>query len=161
MCNLWPSWLHASHLPPARVSRLRVGCRHAGALSLYYVRYCCTNRVRLFPERKKNVGWRSLYVLVNHTTNRQQNTQTQHPRHGEKPGINMTQATTTTVCIKNTTDVWNLTPANINTNTSTAYDTSNIKVDITDTMVLCKIIRSSYVYNVIPTRILIISYNHI
>ena len=43
----------------------------------------------------------------------------------------MTQATTTTDCIKNTTDVWNLTPpANINTNTSTAYDTSNIKVDI-------------------------------
>ena len=40
----------------------------------------------------------------------------------------MTQATTTTDCIKNTTDVWNLTPpANINTNTSTAYDTSNIK----------------------------------
>ena len=73
----------------------------------------------------------------------------------------MTQATTTTDCIKNTTDVWNLTPpANINTNTSTAYDTSNIKVDITDTMVLCKMIRS-YVYNVTPTRILIISYNNI
>ena len=32
-----------------------------------------------------------------HTTNRQQNTQTQYPRHGEKPGINMTQATTTAV----------------------------------------------------------------
>ena len=32
-----------------------------------------------------------------HTTNRQQNTQTQYPQHGEKPGINMTQATTTTV----------------------------------------------------------------
>ena len=64
-------------------------------------------------------------------------------------------------CIKNTTDVWNLTPpANINTNTSTAYDTSSIKVDITDTMVLCKMTRSSYVYNVIPTRILIISYNN-
>ena len=74
----------------------------------------------------------------------------------------MTQATTTNYCIKNTTDVWNLTPpANINTNTSTAYDTSNIKVDITDTMILCKMIRSSYVYNVIPTRILIISYNNI
>ena len=38
--------------------------------------------------------------------------------------------------IKNTTDVWNLTPpANINTNTSTAYDTSSIKVDVSDTMV--------------------------
>ena len=29
--------------------------------------------------------------------NLQQNTQTQYPRHWEKPGINMTQATTTTV----------------------------------------------------------------
>ena len=47
------------------------------------------------------------------------------------------------------------------TNTSIACDTSSIKVDITDTMVLCKMIRSSYVYNVIPTRILIISYNNI
>ena len=79
----------------------------------------------------------------------------------------MTQATinTTTDCIKNATDVWNLTPpANINTNNiSTAYDTSSIKVDITDTMVLsiCKMIRSSYVYNVIPTRILIVSCNNI
>ena len=35
--------------------------------------------------------------MYTHTTNRQQNTQTQYPRHGEKPGINMTQATTTTV----------------------------------------------------------------
>ena len=52
---------------------------------------------------------------------------TQYPRHGEKPGINMTQATTTNYCIKNTTDVWNLTPpANINTNTSTACDISSI-----------------------------------
>ena len=49
----------------------------------------------------------------------------------------MTQATTTNYCIKNTTDVWHLTPpANINTNTSTACDTLSIKVDITDTMVL-------------------------
>ena len=32
-----------------------------------------------------------------HTTNRQQNTQTQYPRHREKPGLNMTQAATTTV----------------------------------------------------------------
>ena len=54
-------------------------------------------------------------------------------------------------CIKNTTDVWHLTPpANINTNTSTACDTSRIKVDITDTMVLRKMIRSSYVYNSNP-----------
>ena len=37
------------------------------------------------------------YTWYIHTTNRQQNTQTQYPRHGEKPGINMTQATTTTV----------------------------------------------------------------
>ena len=75
----------------------------------------------------------------------------------------MAQANYNYCCIKNTTDVWNLTPpANINTNTSTAYDTSSIKVDITDTMVLliCKMIRS-YVYNVIPTRILIISCNNI
>ena len=35
-----------------------------------------------------------------HTTNRQQNTQTQYPRHGEKPGLNMTQATTTTTVLK-------------------------------------------------------------
>ena len=41
-----------------------------------------------------------IYIQPNiyiHTTNRQQNTQTQYPRHGEKPGINMTQATTTAV----------------------------------------------------------------
>ena len=65
----------------------------------------------------------------------------------------MIQATTTTTdsCIKNTTDVWHLTPpANINTNTSTACDTSRIKVDITGTMVLRKMIRSSYVYNSNP-----------
>ena len=44
-----------------------------------------------------------------HTTNRQQNTQTQYPPpHGEKPGINITQATATFV--KNTTDVLNFTP---------------------------------------------------
>ena len=30
-------------------------------------------------------------------TNRQQNTQTRYPRHGEKPGINMTQAITTAI----------------------------------------------------------------
>ena len=36
----------------------------------------------------------SLTYIYIHTTNRQQNTQTQYPRHGEKPGINMTQATT-------------------------------------------------------------------
>ena len=36
------------------------------------------------------------YIYI-HTTNRQQNTQTQYPRHREKPGLNMTQATTTTV----------------------------------------------------------------
>ena len=53
-------------------------------------------------------------------------------------------------CIKNTTDVWNLTPTNINTNTSTACDTSRLKIDITDTMVLRKMIRSSYVYNSNP-----------
>ena len=42
-------------------------------------------------------------------------------------------------CIKNTADVWHLIPpANINTNTSTACDTSRIKVDISDTMVLLK-----------------------
>ena len=64
----------------------------------------------------------------------------------------MIQATTTTTdsCIKNTTDVWHLTPpANINTNTSTACDTSRIKVDLTDTMVLRKM-RRSYVYNSNP-----------
>ena len=71
----------------------------------------------------------------------------------------MTQATSYYYCIKNTTDVWHLTPpANINTNTSTACDTSRIKVDITDTMVLRKMIRSSYVYDVIPTRL---SYDHV
>ena len=54
-------------------------------------------------------------------------------------------------CTKNTTDVWHLTPpTNINTNTATACDTSRIKVDITDTMVLRKMIRSSYVYNSNP-----------
>ena len=49
----------------------------------------------------------------------------------------MTQATTTTAVSNiQQIDVWNLTPpANINTNTSTACDTSRIKVDITDTMV--------------------------
>ena len=63
---------------------------------------------------------------------------------------------------ENTIDVWHLTPpANINTNTSIACDTSSIKVDITDTVVLCKMIRSSYVYNVIPTDLLIISCNNI
>ena len=71
----------------------------------------------------------------------------------------MTQATSYYYCIKNTTDVWHLTPpANINTNTSTACDTSRIKVDITDTMVLRKMIRSSYVYNSNPP---IISCNNI
>ena len=36
-------------------------------------------------------------------------------------------------CVKNTTAVWNLTPLPANsTNTSTACDTPNIKVDITD-----------------------------
>ena len=36
--------------------------------------------------------------IYTHTTNRQQNTQIQYPRHREKPLIiNMTQATTTTV----------------------------------------------------------------
>ena len=71
----------------------------------------------------------------------------------------MTQATTTTVLKIQQMYVWNLTPpANINTNTSTAYDTSSIKVDITDTMVLRKMIRSSYVYDVIPTRL---SYDHV
>ena len=44
-----------------------------------------------------------------HTTNRQQNTQTQYPPHGEKPGINMTQATI--ILVKNTTDVLNFTPS--------------------------------------------------
>ena len=43
-----------------------------------------------------------------HTTNRQQNTQTQYPPHGERPGINRTQATT--IVVKNTTDVLNFTP---------------------------------------------------
>ena len=47
-----------------------------------------------------------------------------------------------------------------NTNTSTACDTSSIKVDITDTMVLCKMIISQYVHNVITTRLLIISCNN-
>ena len=35
-----------------------------------------------------------------HTTNRQQNTQTQYPRPGEKPGINMTPVATTTAVLK-------------------------------------------------------------
>ena len=43
-------------------------------------------------------------------------------------------------------------------NTSTACDTSRIKVDITDAMVLRKMIRSSYVYNSNPP---IISCNNI
>ena len=50
----------------------------------------------------------SLTYIYIHTTNRQQNTHTQYPPHGEKPGINMTQVTTTFV--KNTTDVFNFTP---------------------------------------------------
>ena len=32
----------------------------------------------------------------------QQNTQTQYPRHGEKPGVSMTQATTTAVLVLET-----------------------------------------------------------
>ena len=52
------------------------------------------------------------FEVYTHTTNRQQNTQTQYPRHREKPRINMTGKYN--YCIKNTTAVWNLTPpANI------------------------------------------------
>ena len=48
------------------------------------------------------------YIYTRQIDNKIQNTQTQYPPHGEKPGINMTQATTTFV--KNTTDVLNFTP---------------------------------------------------
>ena len=61
---------------------------------------------------------RSLYIIsltYIHTTNRQQNTQTQYPRHAEIPGINMTQATTTAVL--KTQQMY--TTSKHNTNTST------------------------------------------
>ena len=67
--NLFPKWLHASlPFPPPKRGMSRVGCGHAGAMSLYHIRYSCSNRVRLLQEQKKNVGWRWLYVCVNHTT---------------------------------------------------------------------------------------------
>ena len=78
-----------------------------------------------------------------HTTNRQQNTQTQYPRHREKPGINMTQATTTTV-LKYNCCMESYTTSKHSTKTTIACDTSSIQVDITDTMVyaitLCKLL---------------------
>ena len=43
-----------------------------------------------------------------YTTNRQQNTQTQYPPHGEKPGINMTQATTTAVFFNDVVTYWTM-----------------------------------------------------
>ena len=69
-----------------------------------------------------------IYNYYIHTTNRQQNTQTQYPPHGEKPGINMTQATT--VLVKNTTDVLNFTPS-VNIKTILF---SNIVLDIIPTL---------------------------
>ena len=60
------------------------------------------------------------------------NTQTQYPTHGEKPGINMTQATT--ILVKNTTDVLNFTPS------------VNIKT----------ILFSNIVLNIIPTLMRVI-----